>query len=774
MASKLFDKSTLSAIIAIAMIYAIVFSSIPLQVQAAPAGLFEITLVAPGTANQARRQWAQIVRNTMQQVGIDARVVYLGWGAVFDRILFAPQDIWGKTYAEGGYDALFVGYGWSAPVPIANLFGFYGKGTGAEAEKFFPPGPNYYLYEDAKYTEMIEKYLRAVPAGMTPERIQTLKDMQAYIQTNGPNKLIFYDRTVAVHSPKVSNFNPLNYYQPSFLKGPRTATAAVPGEWTAFNPVLSNSWYDLPFLNGLFEGGIGINYQGKYYALELAEYPIASSPDGLTWTLRLRPGVTWHDGVEVTADDYLFTVWTQYTPETGSQLLGYYTEVFGSKLTLQWLDGTTTTLDQTAEGSTPTVGSIVAKDKYTVEITIPQVYAIFDPESIFGPLPKHILANIPPAEWSAHSFNTGEGTYTITRPDGSTVEWTGPVGSGPYQYVGFDRVKQIVQLKKFPGYWNKTGLESLGLYNIETWNTVFITEKEAALASLKNGEIELLDFNYHFEKDVKRLEPAWSINIIFDAYGLQEFGLNMRHPIWGSGVGTPLGQKDPAMAKEAAWHVRTAFDHLIPRQLIIDNLMDGFPRPGITLVLPPQIGFNTELTSTPYSIDEAKKHLSAAGYDVAGFAPATLTASAGLLDVTVEGKFVNASSGQAFAFPLRLDIQMSADGGNTWTSVTQVFTEADGSFKATVSAPGTGNFMFRAFYPGNTIPLEKWVEIIGGQTGEVYPLELTQLVPPLSTEPVQVFVLGTMGVALVVIVLIAIVGGAGFYFARRRKAKAST
>jgi len=761
----------MAAILAIGMVYVMVFSSIPIQVHAQGGGLFEITLVAPGTANQARRQWAQIVRNTMQQVGIDAKVVYLGWGAVFDRILFAPKEIWGKTYVEGGYDALFIGYGWTSPVPIANLFTQYGKGTGAEAEKFFPPGPNWYYYEDTKYSEMIEKYLRALPAGMTPERIQLLKDMQAYMQTNAPDNIIFYDRTVFATAPSIGNFNPLVPYQPQWLKGPKTATVAVPGEWTAFNPVLSNSWYDIPYINAMFDGGIQQDYSGAFVPVDLIEYPIKSSADGLTWTLKLRPGVMWHDGVEVTADDYVFSKWIQYTPETGSQALGYNTEVFGSKITLQYLNGTSITIDKTAEGSTPTVGSIVAKDKYTVEVKIPQVYAIFDPESIFGPMPKHVLEKIPPAEWSTHSFNTGEGSYTITKPDGSTVEWTGPVGNGAYQFVGYDRVRQIVTVKKFSGYWNKTALEAAGLFTIETWNTQFITEKEAALAALKNGEVQLLDFNYHFEKDVKRFDPAWGVTTVFDAYGLQEFGVNMRHPVWGTGVDTPLGKKDPSKAKEAAWHVRRAFDNLIPRQLIIDNLMDGYPRPGITFVLPPQIGFNTELKPTPYDIEEAKKHLAAAGYDVAGFQPATLTASAGLLDVNLQGKFVNASSGKPFAFPLRIDIQMSTDGGATWTTLQQVFTEADGTFKSTVSAQGPANVWFRAYYPGNTIPVDKWIEIIGKKTGEVYPLELTQLVPPLTTKPAQVFVLGPYGVALVVILLIAIVGGAGFYFARRRKAK---
>jgi ABC-type transport system substrate-binding protein len=712
----------------------------------------------------------------MQQVGINAKVVYLGWGAVYDRILFAPKDIWGKTYDDGGFDALFIGFNL---LVIPNMITAYGRGTGAEAEKFFPPGPNFYYYENSQYTQMLDKYLRDTPVGFTADRIQTLKNMQAYMQTNGPDYIIEFDKGVSAVSPQIKGFDPVyNYYLPSFLSGPSTTTAAVPGEWTAFNPVLSSSWYDLPYLNAMFEGATNFNSQGQVYPIDLAKYPL-TSPDGLHWELNLRPGVMWHDGVEVTADDYLYQMWTQYTPATGSLSLGYFTTVFGSKLNLTWLNGTTTTIDQTTPGDTPTVGTAVAKDKYTLDITLPQVYAIFDPESLFGPLPKHVLESIAPADWATSSFNTGQGNYTIHRPDGSTVQWVGPVGNGPYQFVGFDRVKQIVTVKKFAQYWNTTGLQSEHLYNIDTWQTQFITDKESALAALKNGEVQMLDYNYHYQKDISRFDPSWGVTQIFNAFGLQEMGLNMRHPVFGTGTDTPLGKKDPTQAAAAAMHVRRAIDYLIPRELIIKNLLDGIGSPGTTIVAPPQVGFNDALTATPYDINAAKTELSAAGYDVSGFTSANLSASASLTDVTLNGQFLNASSGKPFAFPLVVTIQMSTDG-STWSNVKnstggdmQVFANPDGTFTATVpNAPGPGNVWFRAYYPGNTIPIDEWVKIVGTRKGVLWPVELTQLVPPLTTAPVQVFVLGTTGIIGIVVLLVAIVGGAVFYFARRKgKAK---
>ncbi|MCK4320200.1 hypothetical protein KAW11_01165, partial [Candidatus Bathyarchaeota archaeon] len=45
--------------------------------------LFSVTIIAPGNANMLRRQWGQIIANSLIQLGIDARVVYLGWASVY-------------------------------------------------------------------------------------------------------------------------------------------------------------------------------------------------------------------------------------------------------------------------------------------------------------------------------------------------------------------------------------------------------------------------------------------------------------------------------------------------------------------------------------------------------------------------------------------------------------------------------------------------------------------------------------------------------------------
>ena len=54
--------------------------------------LFKVTIIAPGNANMVRRQWGQIFANSLRLLGIDARVVYLGWAGVYDRVFTPPLD----------------------------------------------------------------------------------------------------------------------------------------------------------------------------------------------------------------------------------------------------------------------------------------------------------------------------------------------------------------------------------------------------------------------------------------------------------------------------------------------------------------------------------------------------------------------------------------------------------------------------------------------------------------------------------------------------------
>ena len=111
--------------------------------------LFSFTLTTPST-NPSRQEWSEVIQNSLQSVGIDAQRVIQDWDTIYDRSLDPPPDIVGKSFADGGFDALFVGYALGTdpdPYPI-----FHSSQT--------PPGQNYYNWvneENDRLTTLIKE-----------------------------------------------------------------------------------------------------------------------------------------------------------------------------------------------------------------------------------------------------------------------------------------------------------------------------------------------------------------------------------------------------------------------------------------------------------------------------------------------------------------------------------------------------------------------------------------------------------------------------------------
>jgi hypothetical protein len=98
----------------------------------------------------------------------------------------------------------------------------------------------------------------------------------------------------------------------------------------------------------------------------------------------------------------------------------------------------------------------------------------------------------------------------------------------------------------------------------------------------------------------------------------------MQHPVFGTGIDTPLGKQDPTRAAEAARYVREAMSHLIPRQTIIDTITAGYGSPGLTTpITKVTAGYDNALTPYSYDVNLAKSLLAAAGYDTGVAPPAT-------------------------------------------------------------------------------------------------------------------------------------------------------
>jgi ABC-type transport system substrate-binding protein len=155
---------------------------------------------------------------------------------------------------------------------------------------------------------------------------------------------------------------------------------------------------------------------------------------------------------------------------------------------------------------------------------------------------------------------------------------------------------------------------------------------------------------------------------------------NMRHPVWGTGTGTPVG------TAEAARHLRLAVDYAIPRQLIIDNLLDGYGTPGVTPCLPTQLYYNASVPVRPYDLVKSKQELALAGYGTA----TTPTSQAGFI-LGSSARLTGTWTGSGGAPLVNTTLQVMQSNDNATFSLYEIVkTDNFGKWVTTITPSKTG------------------------------------------------------------------------------------
>jgi ABC-type transport system substrate-binding protein len=376
------------------------------------------------------------------------------------------------------------------------------------------------------------------------------------------------------------------------FKGLDTCIVAQTGPVLELNPFVSTSYYDLTAFGVLYPG---LNRKNNMVDAQMepmlaTNWTVAA--DGKTWTVTLRQDAFWDDGQQVTADDVVFSYQSVFDPDLACQAYGGYVSVFGAP------------------------ENIVKIDDFTVEFRLPQIYALFD--TLFlddNIVPKHIFENIPYADWRTHGTNTGLGNPNI-------------VGCGPYSWVGLDETTSTFKFEKNDNYFKADELEADGYFQVEDYWVTFIEGWEAALAALKNGDVHFLDSQYHPEGHLAELDEGvdegWCAYTLYSSNGYQELGFNCQHPVWGTGVDTPLGQSDPSRAAEAARYLRQAVSHCIPRTQIVYEILGGVGQAGDQHSFPGQPERRDDLLPYEFNLTRARELIEMAGYSLAPPAPTFL------------------------------------------------------------------------------------------------------------------------------------------------------
>jgi peptide/nickel transport system substrate-binding protein len=281
-----------------------------------------------------------------------------------------------------------------------------------------------------------------------------------------------------------------------------------------------------------------------------------SHPDPLTWEFRLREGVRFHDGKELTAEDVIFSLERPYTI-TGSP-----------------------------GGFVPYVRPIVAKqivDRYTVRLKTAAPY---------GALAQDL------AEVLIVSSRAAKGASSADFDSGRAA-----VGTGPYRLVRFARGDRI-ELARNDDYWGgRTPWERVTLF-IRPSNPV-------RTAALLAGQLDAIE--HVPPADLARLkrDPAFRIEqaVSWRTILLHVDQQRERPP----GV---LGRDGRPLARNPLkdLRVRRALSMAIHREAIAARVMEGLALPAANVVSPSVFGHNPEVTPERYDPEQARRLLAEAGY----------------------------------------------------------------------------------------------------------------------------------------------------------------
>jgi len=214
-----------------------------------------------------------------------------------------------------------------------------------------------------------------------------------------------------------------------------TLTVGILKDLSLMNPLVKTSSVDRRIRGLMFEPLLGIDLRANLQPGLALAWKV--SPDGKAYVFKLRQGVKFHNGQEMTADDVKFAIEYTMNPKNGA--FGY------SRLA--------------------GVNRVEAADKYTLHISLKTPSAAFllslTDIKTFSVIPKGSLA---------------EGVSKLNAY---------PPGTGPFRFVEWQPDQRIV-LRRHEGYWDQSGfLETVVLRPIKDDAMRFVT--------LQAGDVDMIE-----------------------------------------------------------------------------------------------------------------------------------------------------------------------------------------------------------------------------------------------------------------------------------------
>ena len=256
-----------------------------------------------------------------------------------------------------------------------------------------------------------------------------------------------------------------------------------------------------------------------------------ASQDGKSFTLHLRPGVTWSDGVPLTSADVLFSLQAVFDPKSESVIAEQLT-VAGQPI------------------------AATAPDDHTVVVTFPAPSGpglrLFDS---FVILPRHKLEGA-----------LADGTFA--KAWSSTTPLSEVVGTGPFVLREYAPGQRVV-LDRNPRYWRKAA-DGTQLPYLDRIVLQIVPDQDAELLRLQSGDIDLTQSELRPDDYVaaRRAEDQGRLKVVELGVGpdADAFWFCLKPEAW---------KKDPRFAFVSTPEFRQAISYAVDREAFAENVFLG-------------------------------------------------------------------------------------------------------------------------------------------------------------------------------------------------------
>jgi peptide/nickel transport system substrate-binding protein len=342
-----------------------------------------------------------------------------------------------------------------------------------------------------------------------------------------------------------------------------------------FNPVVAQESSSSAALAPLFDGLVGGDFvTGDIQPALAASWTL--SADKRTWTFKLRPGVTWHDGKPFTAADVDFTLRAIFADGV---ITSYKDILTYEGKRLEW--------------------KVI--DPYAISMTTPVPVGIFLRQAGFTIVPRHKLEDA--LNRGAAAFNQ---FWSVGTPPREIV------GTGPFTMAQYAPGQRIAYTR-WSGYW-KADKKGNRLPYLTRMVTLIVPNLDQSRLKFQAGETDIYSARPREFAEFQGRAARENFTL-FDGpegYSTEFVSLNMN----------PAGVSGPKLAWFSDVRFRRALNHAIDRNAVVQQVYAGRATPAWSAVsVGNKLYHNPRARPYPYDLARAQQMLAEAGYRRDGQGP---------------------------------------------------------------------------------------------------------------------------------------------------------